>query len=128
MTLLKNRTSLATTSGVALLLGALLTGCSGGASVDDFCAAQKDLAGSVSLEDGNTGDFFEKMAAIEAPDEIADDWETLTAVYDDYTKATEALGDGDTDKLMEATEMLTADDFTTASQNVADFSQENCEA
>lgn len=90
---MKTTTALA---GAALLVGAL-SAC-GGSDTDAYCgdleAAQDEFS---ALEDADFASFDElvdtaQQLGEEAPDEVADDWETLNGAFEEFTTVLEDAG------------------------------------
>ncbi|WP_139185730.1 hypothetical protein [Sanguibacter gelidistatuariae] len=141
MTTHTKRKSVSATAGVAVLLGALLAGCSGGASIEDFCADGQAIQDGAFLDDVDStdteavnkaaADGLAQIKAIKAPKEIADDWSTLTDAMDEYLgalKDVDVTSDEGMEKMAEISKTMTSDEVTAASKSVETFISENCEA
>lgn len=141
MTTHTKRSSVLTTSGVALLLAGLLTGCSSGGDVDAFCEDAAEIQDMSFLDDVDTSDddavkaalsdVQDKIGDIDPPSDVKDDWETLTGAMDDMIDQISDLdfnNPDDAEKFVEATEALETDELTEAGDNVDAYMSENCEA
>jgi len=115
--------------GCAVLL--VPAACSGG---DDFCTVATDAKTDISKVGDQTMEEAaaswtgagEQMESVDAPEEIADAWDTMTAtvvqVGEYFTSGT------DQQKVSDATEALLADEFMTARTAVYDYVDKTCEA
>lgn len=128
-------------AGTALLLGALLAGCSGGASVEEFCADGQALQEGAFLDDVDSTDAeavdkavqdgLDQIKAIDAPDDISDDWATVTDAMDEYLSAikdVDMTSDDGMEKMSEISEIMSTDEVTKAGENVDTYIADNCEA
>ena len=128
-------------ASTAVLLAALVTGCSSGASIEEFCAQNDALDNSSPLDDVDFDDseavnkaadeMISQIKSIDAPDEIADDWDTVTDAMEDYLAATKnaALNpETAADDMQAASDLLNSEEVNTAGDNVEAFTKENCEA
>ena len=125
---LPQRTSAALLGCAVLLVPAA---CSGG---DDFCTVATDARTDISeIGDQTTEEAAtswtgagEQMESVDAPEEIADAWDTMTAtvvqVGEYFTSGT------DQQKVSDATEAVLADDFMTARTAVYDYVDTTCES
>lgn len=121
------------TAGALLGCAALLVpaGCSGG---DDFCTVATDAKTDISKVGDQTMEEAaaswtgagEQMESVDAPEEIADAWDTMTAtvvqVGEYFTSGTHEQ------KVSDATEALLADEFMAARTAVYDYVDKTCEA
>lgn len=119
----------------ALAIGAMsvlgLTGCGGGGSTEEFCAVDED----VNLDE--LEDFDELRSALDdgveaAPDEIKDDVETVRDTFEQVAERLEEQGvDSMADvspEQSEALEDLNTEEFQQASENIQQFTEENCDS
>lgn len=139
--------------GAGLLTASLtLTGCGGGGDTEAYCdslsGAKEDID---ALEAGDPGAFstafdaFDRLAD-EAPEEVADDWETM---QEGVTKIEEAFADAglELDDLSEVMsgnvpegvdmekleslgttlEELDSEEFNEASENISDHAEAECD-
>lgn len=107
------------------------TACSGG---EDFCdvaadyRAMLDTTGDQSMEDAAASwtETGKAMESTEAPDEIADDWDVVTATVvesgDIFTNGTDA------EKVSDPVKLMLADEFQTAQGAVHDYIDASCGA
>lgn len=109
----------------------LLTGCSPDASVEEFCDTS-DV--SAADQGSDPDDFFAAVDAlndIEAPDEIAEDWEIYLAGMTAFADAVEGVEppspEGD-DAYVEARKGMMSAEFTEATARVEAFVDEKCDA
>lgn len=141
MTTHSNRKTFAATSGTAVLLVALLAGCSGGASIEDFCADGQAIQDGAFLEDVDytdqdavskaAQDGLDQIKAIDAPDDISAEWSTLTDAMDEYLSAikdVDITSEEGAAKIQEISETLTSPEVTEAGDKVDAFIADNCEA
>jgi hypothetical protein len=119
----------ATTAG-SLALTALLLGCSPDVSVEEFCDTS-DLSGG---EHGSDPEAFsavvDTLSDIEAPDEIAEDWETYVAGMTAFADAVEGVdppSTGGDDAYVEARKGMMSAEFTEATARVEAFVDESCD-
>lgn len=129
-------------AGAAVLLAALVTGCSSDdASIEEFCAQGEALTESTALDDVDFTDseavdkaadeMISQLKSLDAPKEIADDWAVVTDAMDQYLTAVKDIdptSETAADDLMAVTDLMSSDEVTTASDNVDAFTTENCEA
>jgi hypothetical protein len=114
--------------GCAVLL--VPAACSGG---DDFCDVATDAKTDISKVGDQTMEEAaaswtgagEQMESVDAPEEIADSWDTMTAtvvqVGEYFTSGTHQQ------KVSDATEALLADEFMAARTAVYDYADKTCE-
>ncbi len=121
-----------TVSGLAVVAMSVLglVGCGGG-STEEFCALDEEI----NLAD--IDDFDALRDALDegvdaAPDEIKDDVET---VRDTLNEAIDRLEDEGVESMsditpeqQEAVADLESEEFTQASENITEFTEENCDA
>lgn len=115
--------------GCAVLL--VPAACSGGG---DFCTVATDARTDISKVGDQTMEEAaaswtgagEQMESVDAPEEIADAWDTMTAtvvqVGGYFTSGTHQQ------KVSDATEALLADEFMTARTAVDDYVDKTCKA
>lgn len=128
-------------AGTAALLLTLVAGCSSDASIEEFCTDSKAITEADALENVDTSDpaavdkavdeMLDQLKALDAPDEIADDWGVVTDAMDKYltaVKDVDITSDTASEDMIEITEYLTSEKVTTANENVDAFTKENCEA
>ena len=130
-------------AGAAVLLVALLAGCGNdgsrsGVSVEEFCAEAQaiidDDIGDVDTTDSEAVDagidrMVEKITSLEAPAEIAEDWEIVTDALGQYVttaKGVDINSDTAGDDLAEITELMTSEKYTKANANVEAYTTEHC--
>ena len=115
--------------GCAVLL--VPAACSGG---DDFCTVATDARTAISKTGDQTTEEAaaswtgagEQMESVDAPEEIADAWDTMTATV---VQVGEYFSSGtDQQKVGDATEAVLADDFMTARTAVYDYVDTTCES
>ena len=129
--------------GVALAgLLVPLAACSGGGDAQAFCEGgedaitQIDAAGSLGNDPeafaAAIGEARDKFEAVEAPDEIADDWQVFT---DMFGQLDDALSDIDvtdqeafTAAISEFSQSADSEDLTTAGDDLSTYITENCDA
>lgn len=115
--------------GCAVLL--VPAACSGG---DDFCTVATDARADISKTGDQTMEEAaaswtgagEQMESVDAPEEIADAWDTMTAtvvqVGEYFTSGTHQQ------KVSDATEAVLADEFMAARTAVYDYVDQTCKA
>lgn len=122
--------TVATAAGI-LVLTALLTGCGADASVEKFCDASAASGGEHGSDPEKFAAVIDSLSAIEAPDEIAEDWETYLAVMTAFADAVEGIDPpspaGD-DAYVEARKAMMSAEFTEATARVEAFVDESCDA
>ncbi|MBF4163783.1 hypothetical protein [Nocardioides acrostichi] len=145
MTILSRTTRPAALLSATLLAASLgLAGC--GNSTDAYCDQLKESKSTLNSLDSSDADIdkafdtFEKLGD-EAPDEVADDWDTLNEGVDKFQEALDDAGVDtsdlsnldpstiDSDKLEEleaASQELSDSKYQDALQNIEEHAKEEC--
>jgi hypothetical protein len=121
-----------------VISGAFSDGC--GDFANAYSALLAAAGGAFAGEDSSDAEEVLQQAIDDAPDEIADDIQTIADAYDEYIQALEDSGidfsdpssidPSDIDNLEElasAAEIFNDSDFQEASNNLNDFVANNCE-
>lgn len=128
-----------------LALGALLlplAACSGGGDTEAFCQGGEDAtaemtaAGELANDPQAFADAISDARAgfedLDAPEEIAADWEVFTTTFGELDDSLQEIDPTDQEAFLNAltefSEQADSDDLTTASDNLSTFFAENCEA
>lgn len=104
-------------AAAAIMAVASLTACSGGASAEDFCNLGTKYTDLDPTKDADAMSDALDDAVDNAPDDIKSDVETVRDAFADYQDDPEA-----------AAEAMGSDEVAEASQNVSDWTSENCDS
>lgn len=117
-----------------------LTGCSEQIDLAAFCASGENLGSALQDVDpsdvGATSDALGSLAselrALETPEDIAPDVETVAGGFDDASTSFGELAELEMtdpeymDKALAASESVQSDEFNDAAQSIQDYTVENC--
>ena len=125
------RPSVVATAAGILVLTALLTGCGADASVEKFCDTSEVSGGEHDSDPEKFSAVIDALSDIEAPDEIAEDWETYLAGMTAFADAVEGIdppSPGGDAAYVEARKAMMSAEFTKATARIEAFVDESCDA
>ena len=124
------RPSVVATAAGILVLIALLTGCGADASIEEFCDTSEVSGGEHDSDPEKFSALIDALSDAEAPEEIAEDWETYVAgmtAFADAVESSDPLSPAGDDAYVEARKGMMSAEFTEATARIETFFDANCD-